>query len=85
MQSVLSKMQYMFELTDKRPQYWGPVERNPNRSIHEREPPDLWCTGGAVSHYIPLSAAFLLVNQAPPSPKYTYEEDSDGFEVINFA
>lgn len=40
---------------------------------------------GAVSHYIPLCAAFLLVNQAPPSPKYTYEEDSDGFEVINFA
>ena len=37
LQNVLSKMHYMFELTEKRPVYWGPVERNPLKSIHERE------------------------------------------------
>ena len=36
-QCVLSKMQYMFELTDKRPLYWGPLERNPLLSVHERK------------------------------------------------
>jgi hypothetical protein len=64
LQNVLSKMHYMFELTEKRPVYWGPVERNPLKSIHE---------------------PFLLVNGAPPSPQYTCEEDSDGFEVIDYA
>jgi hypothetical protein len=63
-ESVLTKMKYMFELTEKRPSYWGPVERNPHNSVHE---------------------PFLLVNQAPPSPKYTCAEDSDGFEVIDYA
>ena len=29
--------------------------------------------------------AFLLVNQAPPSPEYKFEEDSDGFEIIDYA
>ena len=37
LQNVLSKMQYMFELTDKRPVYWAPAERNSVMSIHERE------------------------------------------------
>ena len=48
-QSVLTKMKYMFELTEKRPPYWGPVERNPHNSIHERKETlteQLWFASG---------------------------------------
>ena len=36
-QDVLCKMRHMFDLTEKRPAYWGPMETSSFRSVAERE------------------------------------------------
>ena len=36
-QDVLCKMRHMFDLTEKRPAYWGPMETSSLRSVAERE------------------------------------------------
>ena len=36
-QDVLCKMRHMFDLTEKRPAYWGPLEASSLRSAAERE------------------------------------------------
>ena len=36
-QDVLCKMRHMFDLTEKRPAYWGPLEASSLRSTAERE------------------------------------------------
>ena len=40
-QDVLCKMRHMFDLTEKRPAYWGPLEASSLRSAAERELTDL--------------------------------------------
>ena len=36
-QDVLCKMRHMFDLTEKKPAYWGPLEASSLRSAAERE------------------------------------------------
>ena len=36
-QDVLCKMRHMFDLTEKRPAYWGPLEASSLRGAAERE------------------------------------------------
>ena len=64
LQNVLSKMQYMFELTDKRPVYWAPAERNSVMSIHERESME---RGVIVTCSYPFLPSLPLPFPPPPS------------------